>query len=69
MTTSSFSEASQLSSSDAISNASRSFCSAVSLSTHFALSNFAAGGGAAVVEVEMDAAVVVVVAVVDAVDF
>lgn len=71
VTTSSFSWDSQLSSSDAISKASRSFCSGVSFSTHFALSNFgmdaadAAGEGAAAVEVKMDAAVV---AVVDALD-
>ena len=70
VTTSSFNWASQLSSSDAISNASRSFCSGVSFSTHFALSNFgngaadSAGIGAAGVEVKMDAVVVAVVAVV-----
>lgn len=72
VTTSSFSWDSQLSSREAISSASRSFCSGVSVSTHFALSNFANGAadaardGAAAVEVKMDA---VVVAVIDAVDF
>ena len=59
LTTSSFSCASQLSSSDAISSASRSFCSAVSFSTHLALSNLGAGSAtaAAAVAVKTDAVV------------
>lgn len=71
VTISSFSCDSQLSSREAISSASKSFCSGVSFSTHFPLSNFAngaaasAGGGAAAVDVKMDA----VMAVVDAASF
>ena len=64
---SSFSTASQLSSSVSISSASKSFCSGVSFSTHFALSNLgAAGAGVAasglaeVVAVEIEVAVTVV---------
>ena len=72
MITSSFSWDSQLSSREAISSASRSFCSGVSFSTHFALSNLGTGAvgsaedEAAAVEVKMDA---VVVAAVDSVRF
>lgn len=67
LSTSSFNCASQLSSNDWISRASNSFCSGVSFSTHFALSNLGAGveaeetelatvrTGAAVVPVVMDA--------------
>lgn len=73
VTISSFNWDSQVSSKDAISNASRSFCSDVSFSTHFPLSNLgsgaaasAGGGAAAAADEKMDA---VVVAVVDAVDF
>ena len=74
MTISSFNCDSHVWSSEAISSARRSFCSGVSFSTHFALSNLgsgavvfasAAAGGPAAAEVKMDA----VVAVVDAVDF
>ena len=71
VTISSFNWDSQVSSNDAISSASRSFCSGVSFSTHFPLSNLgngaaaSAGGGAAAADENMDA----VVAVVDAVDF
>ena len=70
--TSSFSWDSQLSSKEAISSASKSFCSGVSFSTHFALSNLGTGAAgsaedeAAAVEVNMDA---VVVAAVDSVRF
>lgn len=71
VTISSFNWDSQVSSNEVISSASKSFCSGVSFSTHFALSNLgngaaaSAGGGAAAADVKMDA----VVAVVDAVDF
>ena len=43
LSTSSFNCASQVSSKDSISNANNSFCSGVSFSTHFALSNLGAG--------------------------
>lgn len=64
LTTSSLSCASQLSSSDWISNASKSFCSGVSFSIHFALSNFSAGNaalaaGATPAAVKVEAGVVV----------
>lgn len=70
MTISSFNWDSQVSSKEAISSASKSFCSGVSFSTHFALSNLgkgaaasaAGGGGAAAADVKM-------AAVADAVDF
>ena len=75
VTISSFNWDSHVSSSDAISSASRSFCSAVSFSTHLLLSNLgngavfasvvAAAGGPAAADVKMDA----VVAGADAVDF
>ena len=71
VTISSFNWDSQVSSNEVISSASKSFCSGVSFSTHFALSNLgngaaaSAGVGAAAADVKMDA----VVAVVDAVDF
>ena len=72
MTISSLSWDSQLSSSEAISSASRSFCSAVSFSTHFPLSNFGNGAAAsagagtpAAEDVKMEA----VVPGVDALDF
>ncbi len=72
MRTSSFSWDSQLSSREAISSASRSFCSGVKFSIHFALSNFGKGAadsaedGATAAEVKIDA---VVAAVVEMVDF
>lgn len=70
VTISSFNWDSQVSSKEAISSASKSFCSGVSFSTHFALSNLgngaaasaAGGGGAAAADVKM-------AAVADAVDF
>ena len=73
VTISSFNWDSHVSSRDAISSASRSFCSGVSFSTHFPLSNFGSGaafasatdGAAAGADVKMDAVVVVA----DAVDF
>lgn len=73
LTTSSLSCASQLSSSDWISKARRSFCSGVSFSIHFSLSNFraeaaAADGAPASLVLNMDAVVVAVV-VTEAVDF
>lgn len=66
VTISSFSCESQLSSREAISKANRSFCSGVSFSTHFFLSNFdngaaaSASGGATAADVKMDAVVAVV---------
>lgn len=70
LTTSSFNCASQLSSKDWISNANKSFCSGVSFSTHFALSNFGAGTAAAAVDVlaAVKTEAVVAVAVAEAVD-
>lgn len=72
VTISSFNWDNQVSSKEVISSASRSFCSDVSFSTHFALSNLgngavasAAGGAAPAADVKMDA----VVAGVDVVDF
>ena len=71
VTTSSFNWDSQLSSSEAISSASRSFCSGVSFSIHFALSNFGKGAtdsaedGATAAEVKIDAVVAAVVEMVD----
>ena len=73
VTISSFNWDSHVSSRDAISSASRSFCSGVSFSTHLPLSNFGSGaafasaadGAAAGADVKMDAAVVVA----DTVDF
>ena len=75
MTISSFNWDSHVSSRDAISSASRSFCSGVSFSTHFPLSNLGSGaafasaaadGPAEAADVNMDAVVVVGA---DAVDF
>ena len=67
LVTSSFNCASQLSSNDWISKASRSFCSGVSFSTQFALSNFgvgvAAAEGAVLAAVNTEAVVAVVEAV------
>lgn len=63
LSTSSFNCASQLSSNDWISNASRSFCSGVSFSTHFSLSNlgpFAAGAEVAALALANTGAVAVV---------
>lgn len=57
VSTSSFNCASQLSSKVAISNAKRSFCSGVSFSTHFCLSNFTAGAVAAALDVKSEAVV------------
>lgn len=75
VTISSFNWDSQVSSKEAISSASKSFCSGVSFSTHFALSNLGNGAAAsaaaagraaaAAADVKIDA----VGAVVDAVDF
>ena len=73
VTISSFNCDSHVSSKDAISSASRSFCSGVSFSTHFPLSNLGSGAafasaaaeGAAGADVKMDAVVVGA----DAVDF
>ena len=73
VTISSFNWDSHVSSKDAISSASRSFCSGVSFSTHFPLSNLGNGAvfasdaaaGAAAADVKMDAVVVGA----DAVDF
>ena len=74
VTISSFNCDSHVSSNDAISNASKSFCSGVSFSTHFPLSNLGSGAafasaaaeGPAGADVKMDAVVVVGA---DAVDF
>ena len=74
VTISSFNCDSHVSSNDAISNASRSFCSGVSFSTHFPLSNLGKGAAfasaaAADVPAAADVKIDAVVAVVEAVDF